>query len=139
MDDVYKDIDDYNPKKKRKKFIVFDDMVADIMTNKKLQAVVKGLFIRCRKLNISLVFITQSYFSVPTEVRLNSTQYLIMEIHSKRELQNITFSHSVDIDYKDFTKTYRKCTSESYSFLNIDFTLPADDPLKFRKKNLIPL
>ena len=65
MNDVYEDIDDYNPKKKRKILVVFDDMIADIVTNKKFQAIIKELFIRCRKLNISLAFITQSDFSVP--------------------------------------------------------------------------
>ena len=69
MDDVYENIDDYNPNRKRKILIVFDDTIADIMTNKKFQDIIKGLFIRCRKLNISLVFITQSYFSVPKDVR----------------------------------------------------------------------
>ena len=64
-DDVYENINDYNPTRKRKSLIVFDDMIVDIMTNKKLQSTLKELFIRCRKLNISLVFITQSYFSVP--------------------------------------------------------------------------
>ena len=73
----------------RKIFMVFDDMIADIMTNKKFQAIIKELFIRCRELNISLVFITQSYFSVPKDIRLNSTHYLIMRIKNKRELQNI--------------------------------------------------
>ena len=72
MDDVFDNINDYKPKRKRKILIVFDDMIADIMTNKRFQAIIKKLFIRCRKLNISLVFITQSYFSVPKEVRLNS-------------------------------------------------------------------
>ena len=76
MDDVYEDIDNYNPKRDKKVLIVFDDMIADIMTNKKFQAIIKELFIRCRKLNISLVFITQSYFSVPKDVRLNSTHYI---------------------------------------------------------------
>ena len=75
MDDAYKNISNYNPFRKREKLIVFDDMIADIMTNKKFQAIIKELFIRCRKLNISLVFITQSYFSVPKDVRLNSTHY----------------------------------------------------------------
>ena len=84
MDDVYENIDNYNPSRKRKILIVFDDMIADIMTNKKFQAIIKELFIRCRKLNISLVFITQSYFSVPKDVRLNSTHYLIMKINNKR-------------------------------------------------------
>ena len=79
---------------------VFDDMIADIMTNKTFQAIIKKLFIRCRKLNISLVFITQSYFSVPKDVRLNSTHYLIMKIHNKRELQQIAINHLADFDYK---------------------------------------
>ena len=89
LDDVYHYIDDYNPKRKRKILIVLDDMIADIMTGKIFQARIKELFIRCRKLNISLVFITQSYFSVPKEVRLNSTHYLIVKIHNKRELKQI--------------------------------------------------
>ena len=79
MDDVYENINDYNPIRERKKLIVFDDMIADFMTNRRFQAIIKELFIRCRKLNISLVFITQSYFSVPKDVILNSTQYLIMK------------------------------------------------------------
>ena len=108
-------------------------MIADIMSNKKFQAVVKDLFIRYRKLNTSLVFIMQFYFSVPKDVRLNSTHYLIMKINNKRELQNIAINHSADIDYKDFMKIYRECTKEPYSFLTIDTTLPASDPLRFRK------
>ena len=84
MDDVFSNIDDYNPKRKRKILIVFDDMIADIMTNKKFQAIIKDLFIRCRKLNIFLVFITQSYFSVPREARLNSTHHLIMKINNRK-------------------------------------------------------
>ena len=70
----------------KKSLVLFDDMIADIMTNNKFQVIIKELFIRSRKLNISLVFITRSYFSVPKEVRLNSTLYLIMKIHNKREL-----------------------------------------------------
>ena len=91
-------------------------MIADIMTNK-----------------ISCVLITQSYFSVPKEVRLNSTHYLIMKIHNRRELQNIAFNHSADIDYKDFLKIYRNCTKEPYSFFIINNTLPANNPMRFRK------
>ena len=91
------------------------------------------MFIRCRKLNISLVFITQSYFSVPKDVRLNSTHYLIMKINNKRELQNIAINHSADIDYQDFKKIYSKCTEEPFNFLTIDTTLPPSDPLRFRK------
>ena len=89
MDDVYENIHDYNSSKRRKLLIVFDDMIADIMTNKRFQAKIKELFIRCRKLNISLFFITQSYFSVPKYATLNLTHYLIMKINNKRELQNI--------------------------------------------------
>ena len=100
MDDIYENIDDYNPNKKGKILIVFGDMIEDIMTNKKLQAIIKDLSIRCTKLNISLVFITQTYFSVPKDVRLNST-YLIMEINNRTELENIAINHSADIDYKD--------------------------------------
>ena len=129
MDDVYENIDDYNPTRKRKILIIFDDMIADIMTNKNFQAIIKDLFIRCRKLNISLVFITQSYFSVPKDVRLNPTHYFIMRINNKRELQN----HSVEIDYKDFMKIYKEYTREPYNFLTIDTTLPASNTLKFRK------
>ena len=116
MDDVYENINDYNPIRKRKKLIVFDDMIADIMGNKKFQAIIKDLFIRWRKLNISLVFIIQSYFSVPKDVRLNSTQYLIMKIKNKRELQYIAINHSADIDYQDFMKIYRECTKEPFTF-----------------------
>ena len=108
-------------------------MIADIMTNKKFQAIIKELFIRCRKLNISLVFITQSYFSVPKDVRLNSTHYLIMKINNRIELKNIATDHSADIDYQDFKKNYRECTKEPYNVLRIDTTLPASDPLRFRK------
>ena len=120
-------------KEKRKILIVFDDMIADIMTNKKFQSIIKELFIRCRKQNISLVFITQSYFSVPKDVRLNSTYYLIMKITNTRELQNIAINHSADIDFKDFIKIYIECIKEPYSFWTIDTTLPSDNPLRFRK------
>ena len=133
MDDVYENINNYNPSRKRKVLIVFDDMIADIMSNKKFQAIIKELFIRSRKVNISLVFITQSYFSVPKDVRLNSTHYLIMKISNRKELQNIAINHSADIDYQDFIKIYRECTKEPYNFLTIDTTLPASDPLRFRK------
>ena len=137
MDDVYNNIDYYNPNRKRKILIVFDDMIADIMPSKKFQAIVKELFIRQRKLNISFVFIPQFYLSVPKEVRLSCTRYLIMKIHNKREIQNIATNHSGGIDYKDFMKIYRECTKELYSFLSIDSTLPADSSLRFRKNILL--
>ena len=103
------------------------------MMSATLRAIIKELFIRCRKLNISLAFITQSYFSAPKDVRLNSTHYLIMKINNRIELKNIATDHSADIDYQDFKKIYRECTKEPYNFLTIDTTLPASDPLRFRK------
>ena len=112
-------------------------MIADLMSNKKIQAIIKNLFIRWKKLNLSLVFITQSYFSFPKDVRLNSTHYLIMKTNNRKELQNIAINQSADIDYNDFVKIYREFTREPYSFLTIDTALPASDPLKFRK-DLIP-
>ena len=87
MQNVYKNIEDYNPNKKRKILIVFDDMIADKINNKKLNPVVTELFIRRRKLNISIVFITKSYFKVPKDVRFNSTHFFIMKIPNKKELQ----------------------------------------------------
>ena len=98
MEDVYKIIEDYNPIKKRKVLIIFDDMTVD-MINNKLNPVVTELFIRGRKLNISIVFITQSYFKVPKDVRLNSTHFFIMKISNKRELQQTALNHSSDIDF----------------------------------------
>ena len=117
MQDVYKNIEDYNPGKKRKMLIVFDDMIADMINNKKLNLVVTELLIRCRKLNISIVFISQSYFKVPKNVRLNLTHFFIMKIPNKRELQQIALNHSSDIDFIDFMNIYKKCTAEPYSFL----------------------
>ena len=90
------------------------------MSDKKAQKVPKDLFIRCRKLNISIYFLTQSYFSVPKNVRLNCTHYILFKLHNKREFQNIAINHSADIDYKDFIKICRYCTRELYKFLTID-------------------
>ena len=137
MNDVYENIDNCNPNKKRNILISFDDMIADIMNNQKFQAIIKELFIRCRNLIISLVLIFQSYFSVPKDVRLNSTHYLIIKINNTRELKNIAVNHSADIDYKDFMKIYRESTKEPNSLLTIDTTLPAGDPLRLRK-DLLP-
>ena len=106
------------------------------MSNNKLNPIVTDLFIRGRKLNISIVFITQLYFKVPKDVRLNSTHFFIMKILNKRELQQIALKHSSDIDIKDFMNIYKKCNAESYSFLVNDTTLPSDDPLRFRKNFL---
>ena len=111
-------IDEYNFDKKRKMLIVFDDMIAEMINNKKLNSIVTGLFIRDRKLKISLVFITQSYSKVPKDVKLNSAHFFIMKIPSKRELQQIALNHSSDIDCKDFIKIYKKCTAERHSFFS---------------------
>ena len=96
------------------------------------------MLIRSRKLNISLLFITKSYFSVPKDVKLNSTYYLIMKINNRKELQNIAINHSADIDHNDFVKIYIEWTREPYSFLTIDTTLLASDSLRFRKDLLPP-
>ena len=136
MHDVYKNIEEYNIGKKRKILTVFDDVIADMINNKKLNPVVTELFIRGRKLNVSLVFITQSYFKVPKDVRPNSIHFFIMKIPNKRELQQIVLNHSSNIDFKDFLKIYKKCTVEPYSFLVNDTTLPSDNPLRFRKNLL---
>ena len=136
MQDVYKNIEDYNPIKKRKVLIVFDDMIADMINNNKLNPIVTEVFIRGRKRNISIAFITQSYFKVPKDVRLNSTHFCIMKIPNKRELQQIALNHSSDIGFKDFMNIYKKCTAKPYSFLVNDTTLPSDDTLRFRKNLL---
>ena len=95
-------------------------MIADILNNKKLNPIVTELFIKGRKLNISIVFILQSYFSVPKNIRLHSMHYFIMKIPNKKEL---AFNHSSDVDFKDFTNLYIKCAEKPYSFLVIDATL----------------
>ena len=103
-------------------------MVADIMDNKKFQAIIKELFIRCRKLDISLVSFSQSYFRIPEDVGLNSIHYLIKKINNRKELQNIARDHSSDIYYQDFV------AKEPWNVLTIDTTLPVSNPLRFRKK-----
>ena len=136
MENVYKNIEDYNSGKKLKILIVFDDMFADMINNKKLNPVVTELFIRGRKLNISIIFITQLYFKVPKDLRLNSAHFFIMKIPNKRELHQIALNHSFHIDLKYFIKIYKKCTREPDSFLVNDRTLPSVDPLSFRKNLL---
>ena len=114
MDDVCENIHDYNATIKRKKSIVFDDMIADIMTNRRFQVIIKELFITCRKLNISLVFITQSYFFCFKRCQIKFTNYLIMKINSRKELKNIAIDHSADIDCKDFMKIYRRIRKRNF-------------------------
>ena len=137
MHDVYENIDNYNLHQENKMLIVFDDMIADMISNKKSNSIVTELFIRYRKLNISLVFISQSYFKVPKDVRNNSTHFSIMKIPDKRELQQIAINHSSDIYTKDFIEIYRKCTDKPYSSLVIDTTLPSNNLLRFRKNLII--
>ena len=100
-------------------------MISHMLINKKLDPIVTGLVIRGRKLNISLVFITESYFAVPKNIRLNSTHCFIMKIPNKQEFQQI-----------DFMNLYRKCAAKPYSFLVIDATLPSNNPSRFRKNLL---
>ena len=106
--DVYENIDDYNVYKDPKILIVFDNMIADMIQNKKRNSIVTEFFIRGRKINISLAFVTQSYFKVPKDVRLNTTQFFIAKIPNRRELQQIAINHSSDINTKDFVNIYRK-------------------------------
>ena len=133
MHDVYKNIDDYNRDKENKILTDSDDMIADINNNRNLNSIVTELFIRGRKLNISLVFITQSYFKVPKDVRLNTTNIFIAKIKNKRELQQIAINHSSDISTKYFINIHRDRPAEPYSLLLNDATLPSDDPFRFRK------
>ena len=123
MDDILENIEDYNKKRKRKILIVFDDMTSHVMSDKKAQQVLKELFIRCRKLNISLCLLNQSYFSIPKDVRLNCTHYIIFKINNKKDLQKITINHSSDIDYKDIINIFRNYTKEPFNFLTIDTTI----------------
>ena len=131
MDNTYEDIEEYNPNKKCKILLIFY-MIADMPRNKKLNPLVTELFIRGRKLNISLVFITQSYFAVPKNIGLNSTHCFIMRIANKQEFQQITFDHSSDTAFKNFINIYKKCISKPYSFLVIDNTLASNNPSLFR-------
>ena len=131
MHNVYKNIDEYNPDPKNKILTVFDDMIADMIN--KLVWTVTELFIKGRKLNISLAFITQSYFKVPQDVRINTIHFFIAKIMSEREIQRTVINHSSDISTKDFINIYRECTNEPYSFFVSDTTLASDNPLRFRK------
>ena len=120
MNDVLENINHYNKNRDKKVLIIFDDMIADVMRSEKFKAMVKGLFIRCRKLSISIVFITQSYFRTPKDARLNSTHYIQMKIGNKKELKSIAEENSGHLDFKDFLKMYNYCTNEPYSFMMVD-------------------
>ena len=115
--------------------MVFDDMIADMINSKDLNSIVTNLFIRCRKVNLSLAFITRSYFKVLKNVTLSTTHFFIMKIPNKRELQQIALNHSSDISTKELITIHKKFTAEPYSFLVNDTMLASDNPLRFRKKN----
>ena len=130
MDDVLDNIKNYNKNRDKKVLIVLDDMIADIMRNKKFKAIIKELFIRCTELNISIVFITQSYFRTPKDARLNSTHYILMKIVNKKELKSIAEKNAGNLDYKDFLKMYNYCTKELYSSMTIDARPTVTIPFK---------
>ena len=123
----------YNPDKENKILIVFDDMIADMIHNKKLNSIVTELFIRGRKLNIYLVFITQSYLKIPKDVSLDTTHFFISKIPNTREIKQIAINHSSDVSTKIFKNIYRKYTAKPYSFFVNDTTRASDNPLRFRK------
>ena len=91
-------------------------MIADMINNKKLNPVVTQLFIRGRKLNTLIAFITQSYFEVPKDARLNSTNFIIMKLFNKKELEKIALNHSSHIDLNSFIKIYKKMYSRTIFF-----------------------
>ena len=137
MDDIDKNIEEYNPNKKCQILNVFGDTITDMLSNKKLNAIVTEFFIRGRKLNISLAcVITQSYSAVPKNMTVNSTHYFIMKIPNKWELKHIALNHSSGIDFKDFMNFYRKCTAKRYSCLVFNTTFASDNPSHFRKNIL---
>ena len=132
VNDVLDDINNYYKNRDKKVLIVFDDMIADIEYNKNFKRVIKELFYRAHKMNVSIVFITQSYFRALKDVRLNSTHYILMKIGNKKELKSIAEVKSGHLDYKDFLKMYNYCTREQYSFMTIDARPTAT--MVFRKK-----
>ena len=104
--------------------------------NKRLSSIVTELLLRRRKLDISLIFISQSYFKVPKIIRLNATHYFIMKIPNKKELQQIASNYLSDIDFKCFMRLYKDWTKEPYSFFVNDTTLSSHNPLRIRKELL---
>ena len=120
MHDVLEDINNYNKNRDKKVLIIFDDMIADIMRSEKFKAIVKELLIMCRKLNISIVFITQSYFRTPKDAILNNTRYILMKMGNKKELKSIAGENLDHLDFKDFLKIYNHCTRDPYLFIMVD-------------------
>ena len=142
-DDVLDDINDYNKNRDKKVLIVFDDMIADIEYNKKFKRIIKELFYRARKINISIVFIAQSYFRALKDAILTKTHYILMKIGTKKELKRTAEEKSGHLDYKDFLKIYNYCTREPYSFMLIDtrptasvtFKKNFDEPIDLRAEH----
>ena len=128
MNHVYKNIGDYNKKRDKKVLLIFDDMIAEIEHNKNFKKTIKELFYRARKLNVSITFMTQSYFRALKEARLNSTHYILLKIGNKIELKSIAEEKSGHLDYKLFLKMYNYCTKEPYSFIMIDARPTATAP-----------
>ena len=133
MNDIYENIEEHNPNEKHNILIDFDDIIADMLSNKKLNWIVTELFIKGIKPNISFAFITQSYVAVPKNIRIYSTNHFIMKIPNKWELQQIAFNHSSDIDFRYFMNFYKECTGQPYSSLVFDTTLASNTSLRFRK------
>ena len=117
MDDVLDDINNYNKNRDKKVLIVFDDMIADIEYNKNFKRIIKELFYRASKINVSIAFIMQSYFKALKDARLNSMHYILIKLGNKKELKSIAKEKSGNLDYKDFLKMYNYCTKEPYSFM----------------------
>ena len=144
-DDVLDDINNYNKNRDKKVLIVFYDMIADIEYNKNFKRIIKELFYRARKINVSIVSITRSYFRALKDARLNSTHYMLMKIGNKKELKRIAEEKSRHLDYKDFLKIYNYCTREPYSFMLIDtrptasvtFKKNFDEPIDLRAEHYV--
>ena len=132
MNDVLDDINNYNKNRDKKVLITFDDMIADIEYNKNFKLVIKEVFYRARKINISIVFIIQSYFRALKDARLNSTHYILMKIGNKKELKRVAEEKSGNSDHKYFLIMYNYCTEKPYSFMLID-TRPTAS-VTFKKK-----
>ena len=133
MQDAYKNIAEYQTSKKCNVLIVFDDMIANMIAIKNRNLIGTRLFIRARKLNIPLVFITQSYSKIPKDVSLNYTHFSITKIPNEPEVQQITFGNVLDIAFKYFMNLYEKCAAKLYSFLVIHTALASDNHLCFRE------
>ena len=143
MSDALGDIKNYNKNRDKKVLIVFDDMISDIKYNNNFKKIIKELFLRGRKINVSVVFIIQSYFRALKDARLNSTYYILMKINNKNDLKKIAEEKSGHLYYKDFLKTYKYCTREPYSFMLIDtrptagvtFKKNFDEPIDLRAEH----